>query len=171
MKYIFGLLLLISSFCKAQTSDWSTYKGSGYAIDYPKSWAIDTSKKMGVDLFMFSAPDSTNDKFRENVNLFSGDFGEENISLDSFVNVSKRQITQMSNDCNILESKQYNQSGKVYHKLEFTATQGIFKLHFVQYYFVKGQKGYTVTFTSVITSFEAFKKIGLQILDSFVLKG
>lgn len=171
MKYILFVLLLTSSFCKAQTNDWSTFKGSEYSIGYPQSWAIDTSKKMGIDLFLFSAPDSTNDKFRENVNVLSADFGGENISLDSFVNVSQRQIAQMANDCKILESKQYDQSGKVYHKLEFTATQGIFKLHFVQYYFVKGQKAYTATLTTVITSFEAYKKIGLQIMDSFVLMG
>jgi hypothetical protein len=175
MKGLLAFFLLAFQVCDAQTElksntikEWGSFKSEKYSISYPSSWSIDTSKRMGIDLFIFSKLDSSNDKFRENVNVLASNVEGLNITLDTFVNVSIKQIEDMAADLKILESKLYKAGDKVYHKMDFTATQGIFNLHFIQYYFVTSKNVYTVTLTTEIDQFNFYKAVGIKILDSFL---
>lgn len=165
---------MIPAFSFAQVStripaDWDTYKSNTYSVSYPVDWVIDTSKAMGIDVFLFSPLESTNDKFRENVNVLSSSFGGEDISLDSFFHVSERQIKIGATDCVILESKLYTKGQSSFYKIDFTAKQGIFQLRFVQYYFVKNGSGFTITLSSEEAAYPKYEATGLAVLNSFVL--
>jgi hypothetical protein len=176
MKNILSAFLLLAiHVCHAQTesktdpnTEWETFKCEKYSISYPSGWGTDTSRQMGVDLFIFSQPDSVGDKFRENVNVLSSNVEGLGITLDSFVNTSLKGIKSMATDFNIVESKLYKTGDKVYHKIDFTARQGIFTLHFVQYYFATATTLYTATLTTEVSRFNQYKAIGIKILDSFV---
>lgn len=173
------LLLVISLFAyqfifsqttekTANDSTWTTFKTEHYLIDHPISWRIDTSGKMGIELFIFSPPDSANDKFRENINVVSSGVEGLDISLDTFVTVSQKQIETMATDCIILESALHKSGDKIFHKLDFTAKQGVFHLRFVQYYFAKSKRVYTVTLTTELKNFDYYKLDGIKIMDSFI---
>jgi hypothetical protein len=90
------------------------------------------------------------------------------ITLDSFVNASMREIKSLATDLTILESKVYKTGNKVYHKIDFTAKQGIFSLHFIQYYFATSTTLYTATLTTEADKFNQYKTAGVKMLDSFL---
>ncbi len=173
------LLLIISLFilhiCNAQTTlenvtgkSWTTLRTENYLISYPISWTIDTSRNMGIDLYIFSPPDSANDKFRENINVLSSDVEGLNISLDTFVKVSQKQIESLATDCLILESSLHKSGEIIFHKIDFTTKQGIFNLRFVQYYFAASKRVYTITLTTELDKYDLYKLDGIKMLDSFV---
>ncbi|CAN5844754.1 hypothetical protein BH11BAC4_BH11BAC4_09330 [soil metagenome] len=176
MKIFWVFFLLTCSVANGQTvstgnnSTWLTFKATGYSLTYPANWVIDTSKKMGIDLFIFSKLDSINDKFRENVNVLSSDTEGQHVSLDTFVKVSLKGIQDMATGYKILESKLYVLPGRTYHKIEFTMQQGTFNLHFVQYYFATDKKVYTITLTTEVSQFERYRETGARMLDSFRLE-
>jgi hypothetical protein len=164
---LLALFLFAIQVCHAQT-EWVTYKCEKYSISHPSAWGTDTSHNMGVDLFIISPPDSVGDKFRENVNVVANNVEGMGITLDSFVNASMREIKSLATDLTILESKVYKTGNKVYHKIDFTAKQGIFSLHFVQYYFASSTTLYTVTLTTEAGKFNQYKTAGVKMLDSFL---
>ena len=175
MKVLLAFFLLAFEVCDAQTAlnsntikEWGTFKSEKYSISYPSGWSIDTSKQMGIDLFIFSKLDSSNDKFRENVNVLTSNVEGLNITLDTFVKVSLKDIESMATNLKMLESKLYKIGDKVYHKIDFTANQGIFNLHFIQYYFVTSRNVYTITLTTEVDQFNVYKAVGLKMLDSFL---
>lgn len=177
MKNLLAFLLIAFQVCEAQTDvksdpieEWVSFKCENFSINYPSSWRIDTSKNMGIDLFIFSKLDPANDKFSENVNVLSSNVEGLNVTLDTFVKVSKKQIESMATDFNILESKLYKIGDKVYHKIDFTAKQGVFNLHFVQYYFATLMNVYTVTLTTELDKYDLYKVDGIKMLDSFLPK-
>lgn len=176
MKILLAFFLLAFHVCDAQTElkgdtikkEWGSFKCNKYSISYPLDWKIDTSKQMGIDLFIFSQPESFNDKFRENVNVLASNVEGLHVTLDTFVKVSLNQIESMATDYKIIESKLYKAGDKVYHKIDFTAKQGVFNLHFVQYYFATSSNVYTVTLTTEFDKFNLYKPDGMKMLDSFV---
>ncbi|THU38323.1 hypothetical protein FAM09_16745 [Niastella caeni] len=167
MKILLACFLLAFQVCAAQT-EWGSFKCEKYSISYPSAWSIDTSKNMGIDLFIFSKPEASTDKFRENVNVLASNVEGLHVTLDTFVKVSLKQIESMATDYKILESKLYKTGNKEYHKIEFTAKQGVFNLHFVQYYFATPLNVYTVTLTTELDKFDLYKPDGMKMLDSFV---
>ena len=176
MRIIWTFFLFSYSFCTGQTSlkaapdSFVRYNSADYSLLYPASWKIDTSKNMGIDLFVLSPLENTMDKFRENVNVLSSGTQGEVVTLDTFVKVSLKEIEAMATDYKLIESKVYHVGSLTYHKLDFTAKQGTFNLHMVQYYFVTAVKVYTITLTTEAEKYGQYKKTGLQMLDSFVLK-
>ena len=73
----------------------------------------------------------------------------------------------MATDGKIFESKKIETTGKEHHRMIYEMTQGIFRLKIEQYYFIKNGKAYVITFTAESAKFDAFKKQGEQVLDSF----
>jgi len=45
-------------------------KREHYSLSYPRSWAVDTSKMFGMDLFLLSPRVDSLDQFSENLNVF-----------------------------------------------------------------------------------------------------
>ena len=171
--FIFLFISVLSSNVNAQTTkqtpvQWNVYKASDYSVSFPADWVTDTSKIMGIDLFIFS-PMEANDKFRENVNILKSDLNGDKITLDSLVNVSVRQIETMANDFKLVKSARINDKGTSYHSLEFTATQGAFHLHFLQYYFLTENNVYSITLTTEASTYDRYKEIGERILRSFLI--
>jgi hypothetical protein len=141
-----------------------------YKLQYPASWAIDTSKKMGADFFILSPRENDTDKFQENVNLLVQDLTGQNIDLDKYAEITERQIREMAIEGTIYESKKIIKPDKSeYYKMVYGMTQGIFKLKVEQYYFIKKDKAFIMTFTAESSKFDSFQSAGEQILNSFVL--
>jgi hypothetical protein len=141
-----------------------------YKIQYPSSWTLDTSKKMGTDFIVISPKENDTDKFRENVNLLVQDLSGQNIDLNKYAEITQKQIKEMVTDGTIYEAKKMIKPDKSeYYKMVYGMTQGIFKLKFEQYYFIKNDKAFIVTFTAELSNFDSFLNVAEQILNSFVL--
>jgi len=148
-------------------SGWKTINEYGYSIQYPDNWDLSKSGQMGMSFVILSRLTSEQDKFKENVNLLIQDLKRQNINLDKFVQISEGQISTMLTNGKLIESSRLNKNNSEFHKFIYTANQGIYKLKIEQYFWVKNEKAYVLTFSSEIDQYEKYKKTGEQILNSF----
>ncbi len=149
---------------------WKAISENNYSIQYPETWDLDKSGMMGMSFILLSKQTSATDMFRENVNLLIQDLKAQQINLDKYVEISEGQIKTLITNSNITESKRQNENGSEYQKVIYTGEQGNYKLKFEQYYWIKDEKAYVLTFTCAIDQFETYQTIGEKILNSFRLK-
>jgi hypothetical protein len=168
--YLVTLVLSLNSLGQIKETTWKTIDESTYSIQYPDNWELNTDKSMGTSFVLFTQQTSSEDKFRENVNLIIQNLEGYNLNLDDYVTISEEQINKMVTNGKIIESKRLFKNNSEFHKVIFMGDQGIFKLKFVQYYFIKDEKAFVLTFTSEQEQFENYKIIGEKIVDSFILK-
>jgi len=151
-------------------NNWKTINETDYIIQYPDSFDLNTSGQMGMSFILLSRQTSQQDNFRENVNLLIQDLKGLNINLDKFVEISVGQIKTMLTNGNLIESKKLRENGVEFQKLIYSGDQGIYKLKFEQFYWVKNEKAYILTLTCEVEQFENYKVTGEKILKSFKLK-
>lgn len=154
----------------SDSEDWKTVKEKSFTINYPATWNLDQSGQMGTSLMLFSPVESEQDKFRENVNVIIQDLKGMDIDLDKYTKISEDQVKNLITNSKIVESNRIKNGNSEYHKIIYTGEQGLFKLTFEQYYLIKKDKAYILTFTSEQDKYEDFKETGEEILNSFQLK-
>lgn len=155
---------------KEKMVDWNTLSKSSYSIQYPKDWTLDESGQMGTSFILFSPLESSNDQFKENINLLIQDVSQYNMDLDKYTKVSEDQIKSVITNAKSIESKRVKNKDNEYHKLIYTGEQGVFKLKFEQYYWVLDNTAYVLTLTGEQDKFDQIKGLGESILNSFELK-
>lgn len=148
-KYLYftSLVLSLNSFGQNKETSWKTINDNTYSIQYPDNWELNISETMGTSFILLSQQTSSEDKFRENINLSIQNLEGYNLNLDAYVAISEEQILKMVTNGIIIESKRLNTNNTEFQKIIFTGKQGLFQLKFVQYYFVKDEKAYVLTFT------------------------
>ncbi len=177
MKYIIAIISLsISIWGYGQTPaskdklNFHTIDRGSYSIQYPLAWIIDTSRQFGSDLFLLSPNESEMDKFKENVNVMIQNLKGLNLDLDKFVQVSESQVKTYVTNGKVLESKRINQNGLEFHKLIYLGAQGVFSLKTEQYYFIKDEKAFVVTFVAEEDQFDKYIVIAEKMMQSFKIK-
>jgi len=178
MKFLNTFIFLAASIfvngqgqnAKDTSFNWETIDRYSYSVQYPGSWTIDTSKRLGADVFIFSQKDADTDKFRENVNVMIQDLKGLNITLDKYVDISEEQIRTILTNASIIESKRMNPGSKEYHKLIFTGQQGVYNIETQQFYFLVNEKAFVITLTTEQNQYDKYKESGEAILRSFKLK-
>ena len=170
-KYLYFIILVLSlnSFGQIKETSWKTINDNTYSIQYPDNWELNTEKSMGTSFILFTEQTSSEDKFRENINLIIQNLEGYNLNLDDYVAISEEQISKMVTNGKIIDSKRSNKNNTEFQKVIFTGKQGLFQLKFVQYYFIKDEKAYVLTFTCEEIQYEKYIFITDQILDSFLL--
>lgn len=151
-------------------SRWKTLEQKDFTIQYPDSFELKTSGEMGVTFMLLSRQLSSDDLFRENINLLIQDLKGRNISLDTYVKISENQIATMIVDSDLIESKRIRNGDSKYQKVIYTGKQGAFDLKYEQYYIVENEKAYVLTLTAERNHFDAYQGIGEEIMNSFKLK-
>lgn len=168
---LFFVFYLVSlSLCgqsKTGNPDWLTLEETEFSVSYPREWELVQSGQMGTSFILFAKQSSAQDQFRENVNLLIQNLAGMKIDLDKYVEISEGQIKTMITNGNIIESKRIVENGSSFHKEIYTGDQGVLKLKFEQYYWVKKEKAYVLTFTAEVNQFDNYKGIGEEILKSF----
>lgn len=179
MKTFLVTLLLLCSLAYSSPSfgqtaqpdaEWNTLEQEGYSIRYPSSWEPNLNGLMGTTFFLFSPFESSDDLFRENVNLMIQDLTGLNLDLNQYTQLSEDQVKTLITNGVIIESKRMKTESGEYHKIIYTGDQGIYNLEYEQYYWIIGNKAYVLTFTSEQQKYAQYKETGEQILNSFVLK-
>jgi hypothetical protein len=153
-----------------EQSKWRVLDEEKYLISHPIDWELDQSSQMGTSFMLFSPLSSSDDQFRENVNLIIQDLAGQNITMDIFTELSEGQIKTMLVDGKIISSERQNAEGQEFHKAIFSGRQGIFNLQFEQYYWIKEEKAFVLTLTCESETFATYQKVGEEMLNSFKVK-
>jgi len=151
-------------------TDWQLLNENGYSIQYPQDWDLNKSGQMGMSFILLSRQTSQQDNFRENVNLLIQDLKGQNINLDKYVEISEGQIKTLITNGRLFMSKRLFENGSEFQKVIYTGDQGVYKLKFEQFYWIKNGKAYVLTLTCELEQFETYKVSGEKILNSFRLK-
>ena len=117
--------------------DWVNLKEHDYSIDYPSNWTFDSSGLMGTKFIIFSELEPENDDFRENINLIIQNLKGMDMGLDKYVEISEAQVKKLLTNGELLSSDRLNVNNLEFQKVVFTGDQGIYKLKFEQYCWVK----------------------------------
>jgi serine/threonine-protein kinase len=149
---------------------WESLKENGYSIKYPEDWTLDKSGQNVTSFIILSLPTSSQDQFRENVNLLVQDLTGLNIDLEKYAQISEDQIKRLATNGKLIEIAKQTANGIDFQKVVYTFDQGIFKLKCEQYYWIKSNKAYVLTLTCEIDQFNNFKEVGEQILNSFIFQ-
>jgi hypothetical protein len=188
MKNILPLFVLLSGFIGGHiiaipavgnpinVSDWKKVERTNYSIRYPANWELqqnDRSEPGARIIYPFSilSPlSSSDDKFRENVNLVIEDLNGQKIDLDTYSVLSINQLKSQMKNCKIVENKRIDSSSRKYYKVIFTWDYETLPLKVEQYYWVVGSKAYILTFSSEQSQFASVRNVGEKILNTFTLK-
>ena len=172
-KFIAFYCLLMSAnsvFSQKQTSDeMIIFTGKNYKLQYPKSWTLDTSNAMGPAVFIFSPLETSEDKFRENVNVLIQNLKGEDINLARYKEITDKQVNDLATDGEIFESSITRKNNQEYYRISYAMTQGKFRVKITSVCFIQNEEAYLVTFSSEIDKFDTYQKTGEQILASFKL--
>ena len=163
---LLAIFINLSAFSQAE-KDWKTLTEDNYTINYPDTWTLNTTGQMGTRFILFSPKLSSEDKFSENVNLLKQDISAYGLDLDTYSELSEKQLATVITDAKVIESKRINTGALPYHKLIYTGKQGALNLTFEQYYWVIDGNAYILTFTCEESQFDAYKTTGEKILNSF----
>jgi predicted DNA binding protein len=171
VKILFTLpfTILTLSVQSQAVTDRKEFSNETYKVQYPSDWRIDTSKRMGTDVVISSPKENDDDKFVENVNVIVQNLNGQSIDLDKYSHASEEQIKTLATDGKIYESQKITRGEIEHYKIIFTMTQGIFKLRIEQYYFMKNDKAFVITFSAESDKFDKFQVVGEEILNSFIL--
>ena len=146
---------------------WKSLNENNYSIQYPEEWNLNQSGQMGMSFILLSKQTSQQDQFRDNVNLLIQDLTGYNLNLDKYLKISEEQIKSMITNSRLIENKRIDANGKSFQKVIYTGDQGIYKLKFEQYYWVKNNKAYVLSLTCEVDQFDAYQAIGEKIMNSF----
>lgn len=163
-------LLGLTTKASAQKGSWIEYKKSNYLIKYPENWTLDTTHKTPADFIISSPLSSTEDQFMENLNLVIQDLSGLNFDLDNFTALSEQQIQNYMDESELIESVRMKKSGTEYQHLIYTAKNSGRILRFEQYYWIRNEKAYILSFTCELDQFDLFKDVSELILESFAIK-
>jgi hypothetical protein len=155
---------------KEAKPNWKTLDGIDYSIQYQADWELNKSGQMGTTFILFSPLETSQDKFRDNVNLLIQDLSGHNLDLNKYAKISEGQVKTMITNSTLIESKRIKTGSVEYHRMIYTGDQGMFHLKFEQFYWVKNEKAYVLTLTCEQDKFSDFKEVGEAILNSFSFK-
>lgn len=155
------------------STDWKTYETDQYSIQFPASWELNESPQMGMIFSIMSPLESTEDMFRENVNLVTESLRNPSgaiVTLAQYNEAAKVQISRYFNDYKLMDNFKVEDAQQETSCMIYSASQGIYKLVFMQNSCINNHKAYVLTMTSEQGSFGQIKETGTKILNSFKLK-
>ena len=138
-----------------------------YSIAVPATWIIDTSGKMGTDLFLFSPLAGAEDSFHENINVIFQNIKGQNYDLLRMGKESEAQLGNFVTNIQILESRLDSGAKTPYYKIRYKGKQGKYLLSVEQRYYLKDEIGYAITCTVLQETEELFSEPSKLVLDSF----
>lgn len=173
MRGLFILCLTLiahSSFAqRAYPEDWISYRSKGYTLSYPDSLQLNDTVGNQFEFMVLWPHTEAKDIFQENINFLEQDFSGQKGKLDlkTYVDVSVQQIETLLTDGVVLENEPVAINGKVYQRLVYSGTQGIYHFKWLQYCHVAKRKAYLLTFTCEEMYFDAMVPVADKIMQSF----
>jgi len=147
----------------------------GFKIKYPDSWTYQKNKEANADWVTDTTFSSSDGKTGFQVQVSdSVPSGYKQVSSAS--DWAQNAIDILNSDknvaqLNIISNEKSSLAGNQAHKLEYTAIYSGTKLHNVQYFVMKGTKGYNVFFFSTDDEFNNRWDIGQVMFNSLEITG
>jgi hypothetical protein len=148
--------------------DWKSLSEGNYSISYPATWQLDQSKAMGTTFVLFIGRAEPG-KFRENINLMIQDLTGMGLDLDKFVQLSEQQFKTLITNGKLITSKRVKDRGE-HQEIVATGTQGVMDLKFKQYYWVRDNKAYVLSFTALQSTYDEYVDLASKAMDTFKIK-
>jgi len=127
----------------ASTPGIQVHETDRYTIEIPEGWNLDVSHRMNTELILFAPYDSTNNLFRENVNMLIDPVGDS-LSLADYIVHAKEVLTEHMEGFGNYRLRMDEDRAWLYYDGE----QQTMILHFTQMMAQEGNDIYILTFTS-----------------------
>lgn len=173
MKKIFACSIIVLAslpFAACRKTEMKTYADKDGTISYPSDWDLNMDPGMGASYMIKAPQESPLDLFQENVNVIIQDLSSQPMDLKAYTDLSVEQVNEMMANSKILENETRNGKNGPYQFMHYTADQTGLHLEFEQYYIIKGNAAYVLTFSAEHSSFSKYKEKGEAILDSYTIK-
>ncbi len=172
MKLLKALLFICLIFSlQGKSQGFKTLTDSAYTLNYPKKWVVDENSKAYLSFLLFApVSDDPNSVFRINICLLIQDLTGKDMHLEGYVKLSESQIKTMIPDAVIAESKTVMNKDGEFHQIIYEGKQGSYLLKWKQYYFVKNNKAFVLTYTAEKSTYDRLLGEADIILNSFRLK-
>ena len=116
---------------------------------------------------LFFPLESETDDFRENINLMIEDVTGIDISFDQYVELTLSNMKALLSEYNIIENERFEKDGLSFHRVIGTFSQGLLKVKSEMCCTIAGDKAYVLTFSTEQETYDDYKDVGKQIMDSF----
>lgn len=165
MKYLitFFLILIFNTLGYSQSD---TLKTDSYTIIIPEGWKIKEGCLPG-DCSLLAPHDNFEDTFLENINIVVAKAPAKNYPVKKYADFSVGYLPSVIENFEVIDRKPIANNG------EYVIYQGIksdFKQTWKQYYFIKNEGLYIITFTAETDRFDEYINKIQANLDSFQIK-
>jgi hypothetical protein len=129
----------------------------GFRINQPKGWQVDASGKLGTLVLFFSPRtehEGTN-PFVANINVAAT--SNQGYNLDTYVNAAKNEIPKLLQNYALKEENTVNINGVQAKFMSGTFTLGNFHLRNLQLIILNGSMAYTITGTTLDSTWDQYK--------------
>lgn len=158
------LFLLIFTKGYSQEKLGKTIKTKDYSINYSSEWKLDETGRQGAAFYLFYSP--TSGKFGNNINLLVQDLKGMGLNLASYTEISESQI---NDNGKLISSNKKLINGLEFQEIKFEAVFNNLDVKFLQYYFLKDEKAYVLTYTALKNEFDGLLPEALKIMNSFLI--
>jgi hypothetical protein len=124
---------------------------------------------MGTSFILLSPLESSQDVFRENINLLEQDLAEQPMDLSALAAFSEDQVKRFFPEAQILLNQRGKGRGLEYHRMVHRRKQGTYTLEFDQYYWVLQSKAVVLTFAAELNQVERYADMRARMMGSLVL--
>ncbi len=159
--YLFSLLTAFSV-----VGGWVEYenKQANFKISHPEGWTVTEEQS----LWMFLAPkEGADDDFQENVNFIIQDISSQPMTLDEFTKLSIDQYSSMPEVVQVLSVKDATLASQKAKVVLLTMQYLGMDLKLKQYWFVKKNVAFLLTFTARQSTFDRYEADGTKVMESF----
>ncbi|WP_188597433.1 hypothetical protein [Polaribacter pacificus] len=158
------MVVFLTATVKGQTKK-EVLETAAYTIEYETDWTLDVSGKMNTLFLLFSKAEQ-DDFFAENINLVMQDLKGLNMTMKSYIDLSENQIKTMVKNSKLIKSEAIGSK----YMMVWSGEMGGQELKFKQYFFMKDEKAYVLSLTTLLTTYDEYIGAGDKILNSFKLK-
>lgn len=164
---LISLLTFQSIYCQTNyKTNLNLLRNTDFNISYPNNLKLDESGKKGTVFILLSEKINSKDDFIENINLIIQDLSKLEINLDKYVTISEKQIIDVGK---LSESNRIVKNNLEFQRVIFEAFLNNFDLKFLQYYFVKNNKAFVLTFSCKKEEFNKYLDDMENVMRSFSL--
>ena len=166
--YVILALVLIVSGCSSKQAERYNNSKDDFSIKFPKEWE-NKEGFMGTDVISLSPRENAADQFRENVNVVVEKI-PDGMSLNDYFDTNLPKLSKVIRDFQQVETGNTIINDNVAEWLIYTGSIGTINLKSKQYYIVHDNKGYVITCSATPGTYDNFKNVFDEIVQSFQFK-
>ena len=167
-KYFLIFIALVIFGCSEREEHRCYNDEFDFSIKLPTDWEIKNNFQ-GLNIIALEKQKDENDNYRENINVYVREI-EKGLSLEEYYQQTLDEIKGMSDSLSVIEIKTQSINGEQSKSVLYKYNLQELKLTVMIYLFTKDEFGYNVTCVCESDSFDEYKNIFKQSVESFRLE-